>query len=175
MSKARGLPSRQKLTPPPKDKWLQLTVNTTIRDLHPNIAFSLLKNILARAKYRQFFYTTYCIDKKFVIILRFNHLENPKEVLQYLEKDDAVVHHSSRTKGFTHYQREHILPLIIRASEFTIAMDILPADDALFYLLHCIAMTCFLSTSSQARIYLELLDDSKGKLFDAYLEKEEAQ
>lgn len=153
-----------------KENWVELIVDTDISYSHADIAFSFVKNTLARAKYDQFFYTNYVRrSKKFTVVLRFCNLQNQKELAAWIKKDQKIF---NLPKTFSKYEREHVLPMIVKASELTVSLDTMLKPSALFYLIHCICMTNFLTNSEQARIYLDLLDDSRGKLFNAYLEKD---
>lgn len=153
--------------------WSQFEVCTDYPKHHREIAFSFVKNVEARTDCKRWFYTAWVEYNVWFICFRFEDLKNPKEIVDYINttfKDDKDLFELKLSS----YQRNHVLPMIIAATKISVERETLLTPSALFYLMHCVAMTSFLTPGQRARIWLDLLSDEERKLYHEYLEKGKA-
>lgn len=149
--------------------WKELKVWTPYPRSARETAFSLVKNIVSRAKCQRFFYTCGLKDDRWEIIMRFEDLKTEKEVVAYLESSFTATYYTAK---WSRYQRNHILPIIMEASKISLKRETMLTEDALFYLVHCMAMTSFLTPAARAKIWVDLLADEGHKLWDQNLRGE---
>ncbi|MCK5617539.1 hypothetical protein KAR91_87555 [Candidatus Pacearchaeota archaeon] len=154
--------------------WSQAVIHTIYTKRQSEFAFSFLKNVLDRAKYDDFFFTATVNQFDYwTIIVRFKNLKNPQGVEDYVKKVFKDEQFEVGIIKWSEYQRDHVLPMLIEASKISIKRDTLLSSTALHYLIHCVAMTSFLTPGQAARVWLDLLDNDAKKLFSAYLVKNE--
>jgi len=151
--------------------WSQAEIWTAYPKQQGEFAFSLLKNVLDRAKCDDFFYTAIINRYEFWnIIVRFKNLKNQNEVENYIGKLSRKDGAGFARVLWSRYQRDHVVPLLVEASKISIRRETLLTPTALYYLVHCIAMTSFLTPRQSAHVWLDLLSNDEKKLFNAYLE-----
>lgn len=138
--------------------WFQLTIKTNYHRSEKARAFSLIKNVLDRAVWQNYFYTQAYEDEKLVIRLRIlegdgDNMGNRERIGVYLVglRGSAVESHI-----ITEYERNHIIEALIRSSRLAIGMDFLPSQEDAAYLVHCILENLFLDSEEEIAVYKEL-------------------
>lgn len=150
--------------------WFQLTIKTNYQRNEKSRAFSLIKNLLDRAIWQDFFYTQSYEEDKIVIKLRILEVDDAEnsEVINNRERlgQYLIELRGSVVEGhvITEYKRNHIMGALIRSSRLAIEMDFLPSHEDAGYLIHCILENLFLNNEEEVLVYQDLIRRVEKKI-----------
>lgn len=144
--------------------WTELEIETNYSKVNKDQLFSFIKILLDRIQYDEYFYTAKMYDfnppedpetdYRFKLILRIRNLKSKKPLENYLKKSKKTIN-SFEFKD--KYEREHMVEIFKKTSEFCLSFDYLPQEDALVYAIHTICSSFLLSNFEEFEIYNHLM------------------